>query len=118
MNKYNKIKYILLFILGILIGLFVLNINNYNETIFPVVFGISIVIVWIVYYVIRVIWFKKNFECLKKYIILLILEDLFISCGLVLIYILKKNAIWEDLPFLILFPFLIPSIIIDIKLVK
>ena len=46
------------------------------------------------------------------YIELLILEDLFISCGLVLIYILKKNAIWEDLPFLILVPFLIPSIII------
>ena len=45
----------------------------------------------LVYYTLRVIWLKKNFSKKKKFIKLLILEDVFIFFGIITIYLTVKT---------------------------
>lgn len=75
MKKYNKIKYLCLLVDYIIISLW---------QVFESPFVLAIIIVpIIVSFIFRYKWFKQNFDFLKKYAILLILEDLFIGVGLI-----------------------------------
>lgn len=74
-KKYKKIKYLCLLIDYIIISLW---------QVFDSSFVLAITIIPIVIsFVFRYKWFKQNFFFLKKYTILLILEDLFIGAGLI-----------------------------------
>lgn len=114
-KNYNKIKYVSLIILYFLILL--CSYSNYNN-----LFIIMLIITGIFYYIIRVIWFKGELNHLRKYIFLLILEDVCISIGLIAMFFTIKPNINKNfinvLYCLCFIPFLTPSIIFHYKYVK
>ena len=114
-KNYNKIKYLCLIVFYLLI----LFCCSYGLNLF---FIISMLIVWLLYYLIRVIWFKKNFYLLKKFTLLLLLEDIFIGVGFLVMYLTScdnmKNEEINFIYYLSFIPFLVPSLIFHAKYKK
>ena len=114
MKKYKKIKYLCLLIDYIIISIW---------QVFPSPFVLAtIAIPIIVSFVFRYNWFKQNFAFLKKYSVLLILEDLFIGAGLIFVVLTINKYNGRNFTnffysaFLVVF--LIPSLIFDTIIVK
>lgn len=114
-KNYLKVKYIGYMLLYFFMILF----SFYNNMLFLVIF----LNIWLLLYMFRIIWFLKLYSSLKKYIILLIIEDIFIFSGFIFMYFtsnnnnIEKNSvnIFYCLSFLI---FLIPTFIFHNKFNK
>lgn len=109
-KKYKKIKYLCLLIDYIIISLW---------QVFDSSFVLAITIIPIVIsFVFRYKWFKQNFFFLKKYTILLILEDLFIGAGLIFLVLTINKYNGRNLTNFIylssLMVFLIPTFIFEV----
>ena len=109
-KKYKKIKYLCLLIDYIIISLW---------QVFDSSFVLAITIIPIVIsFVFRYKWFKQNFFFLKKYTILLILEDLFIGAGLIFLVLTINKYNGRDFTNFIylssLMVFLIPTFIFEV----
>jgi len=85
----------------------------------PIIF---ILVLWVIYYIFRVIWFTSHYISLKKYLLILILEDNFIAAGIILIYMSISKYIYKGymnlIYCLLLTIFLIPSIVVQYILEK
>lgn len=109
-KKYKKIKYLCLLIDYIIISLW---------QVFDSSFVLAITIIPIVIsFVFRYKWFKQNFFFLKKYTILLILEDLFIGAGLIFLVLTINKYNGRNFTNFIylssLMVFLIPTFIFEV----
>lgn len=82
---FKKIKYIFLF--STYLALTVWKSFDIPNPFLYVYVGIT----YFLYYTFRIIWFKKNVSRKSKFIILLLLEDLFIFLGIITIYLTIKT---------------------------
>ena len=114
MKKYNKIKYLCLLVDYIIISLW---------QVFQSLFVLGIIIIpIIVSFIFRYKWFKQNFDFLKRYTILLILEDLFIGVGLIFLVLTINKYNGRNFTNFIylssLIVFLIPTFIFEVIIEK
>lgn len=109
-KKYKKIKYLCLLIDYIIISLWQVFDSSF-------VLGITIIPI-VISFVFRYKWFKQNFFFLKKYTILLILEDLFIGAGLIFLVLTINKYNGRNFTNFIylssLMVFLIPTFIFEV----
>ena len=114
MKKYNKIKHLCLLVDYIIISLW---------QVFQSLFVLGIIIIpIIVSFIFRYKWFKQNFDFLKRYTILLILEDLFIGVGLIFLVLTINKYNGRNFTNFIylssLIVFLIPTFIFEVIIEK
>ena len=74
-------------------------------------------ILWLTYFILRVILFKSQYIQMKKHLLILILEDNFIAAEIIVVYLTISKYIYKGyinlLYCLALIVFLIPSIMVQ-----
>lgn len=110
---YPKLKYFLIYSLYLLLVIWnMFEMNLY--VLYPI-----LMFLYLIYFFLKIFWFKNDYEKYKKTTFLLIIEDISISSALlILVFTMKDHVMKGFINFVYLlsfFIFLIPSMIADHK---